>query len=470
MTGRHATTRTSLLTAALALLLLLPLAGQAQDIRSAARRAAEEREAAQAAAARAEQEILQDRDRLTAEVAALDQRENELEAEIAAIEASRVTAEALQEELERAWADRELDFREVSGNVRVSARDLASLLEASPLSGSWPERRDGIAPLLQEGYFPGVDDIASLADVFLDEMVRSGQVARREGSFVGRDGQDATGTIYHLGKFTTFFATEDEFGFLTHPPASDALYALSEPVGRSWRRMIEGYVSGDSPVAPVDMSLGAALRQVAHRQNLWEQILEGGPIVWPILAIALVAVAIVVFKTVFLRRVHANADRLMGEVNTLAEKGDWAGCDALVERDAGRDSPVVRVIRAGLGARGERRENLESVLQEAILGELPRLQRGLALLAVLGAVAPLLGLLGTVTGMIETFRVITLFGTSDPKLMSGGISEALVTTELGLAVAIPIMLLHTYLSRSVDHIIGEMEEKAVHLTNLLVKN
>ena len=106
-------------------------------------------------------------------------------------------------------------------------------------------------------------------------------------------------------------------------------------------------------------------------------------------------------------------------------------------------------------------------MQEAILHELPRLQRGLALLAVFGAVAPLLGLLGTVTGMIDTFRVITLFGTSDPKLMSGGISEALVTTEVGLAVAIPIMLLHTFLSRRVDHVIGDMEENDVHMTNII---
>jgi biopolymer transport protein ExbB len=127
------------------------------------------------------------------------------------------------------------------------------------------------------------------------------------------------------------------------------------------------------------------------------------------------------------------------------------------------------VLEAGLNARNEDRETLESVLQEAILRELPRVERGLSVLAIFGAVAPLLGLLGTVTGMIDTFRVITLFGTGDPKLMSGGISEALVTTELGLAVAIPIMLMHTFLSRRVDAIVGEMEEKAVGLTNIIQK-
>ncbi len=189
--------------------------------------------------------------------------------------------------------------------------------------------------------------------------------------------------------------------------------------------------------------------------------------VWPILLIAVVALVIVVVKALVLQRVHGNTDRLMGEVNERAAAGDWAACDQLVAREESRRNPVVTVLRAGLEARGDDRETLESSLQEAILRELPGITKGIAMLAVLGAVAPLLGLLGTVTGMIDTFRVITLFGTGDPRLMSGGISEALITTELGLAVAIPIMLLHTWLSRRVEHLIGDMEEKAVRLVNII---
>jgi len=211
------------------------------------------------------------------------------------------------------------------------------------------------------------------------------------------------------------------------------------------------------------------LRQVTHHTSLWEQIQAGGPIVWPIFIIAIAAVFIVLYKFIYLQRFHGDTDRFMGEVNVLAAKGDWKSCNEIVDRHKGRKWPVIRVIRAGLEARQESRETLESTLQESILREMPQVTRGIAVLAVLGAIAPLLGLLGTVTGMIETFRVITLFGTGDPKLMSGGISEALVTTELGLAVAIPIMLFHTLLSRRADHLIGEMEEKAVALTNIIEK-
>jgi biopolymer transport protein ExbB len=117
-----------------------------------------------------------------------------------------------------------------------------------------------------------------------------------------------------------------------------------------------------------------------------------------------------------------------------------------------------------------KREAMENALQEAILREIPPMERFLSTLGMLAAIAPLLGLLGTVTGMIDTFHVITQHGTGDPRMMSGGISEALVTTMLGLSVAIPIMLAHTLLNRTVDTRIGQMEEKAISLVNMVHKN
>jgi biopolymer transport protein ExbB len=216
-----------------------------------------------------------------------------------------------------------------------------------------------------------------------------------------------------------------------------------------------------------DFSRGAALKQLTHRSSLKDKIKKGGIIVWPILGIGLLALGIALERTLFLNRVHANTDRLMGRVNQLAGRGDWAGCDDILKPEKGK--PVYNVLRAGLSAVNEKRETLESVLQEAILKELPRLERFLPALNIMGAVAPLLGLLGTVTGMIGTFQSITLYGTGDPRMMSGGISEALITTMLGLAVAIPIMLVHTFLRRRLEHIVGDMEEKAVALSNIICR-
>ena len=233
------------------------------------------------------------------------------------------------------------------------------------------------------------------------------------------------------------------------------------------RRNLKKYIKGEDDAVYFDFSRGAALRQLTHRATLVDNIKKGGPIVWPILGIGLIALAIALERILFLNRVHANTDRLMGRVNELAGQGDWAGCDAALTHDKGK--PVNNVLRAGLGAINESRETLESILQEAILKELPRLERFLPALNIMGAVAPLLGLLGTVTGMIETFQAITLYGAGDPKMMSGGISEALVTTMLGLAVAIPIMLVHTFLRRRLEHIVCDMEEKAVALSNIICR-
>jgi biopolymer transport protein ExbB len=131
---------------------------------------------------------------------------------------------------------------------------------------------------------------------------------------------------------------------------------------------------------------------------------------------------------------------------------------------------VARVVQAGLRCCHMQREEMENALQEAILKEIPPMERFLSTLGMLAAIAPLLGLLGTVTGMIDTFHVITLHGTGDPRLMSGGISEALVTTMLGLSVAVPIMVAHTLFNRAVDRNIGQMEEKAVALVNIIHKS
>jgi biopolymer transport protein ExbB len=219
---------------------------------------------------------------------------------------------------------------------------------------------------------------------------------------------------------------------------------------------------------PVDISRGAALRQLTHELSLWQQIPKGGPIVWPILAILGLGIAIVIERVIFLLRRRFNADSVIDKIDALAGHQDWDACQKACVPYA--EKSVVRVVKAGLDCCHLAREEMENALQEAILKEIPSMERYLSTLGMLAAIAPLLGLLGTVTGMIDTFHVITQHGTGDPRMMSGGISVALVTTMLGLSVAIPIMFAHTLLSRAVDNIIGQMEEKAVALVNIVHKN
>mgnify|MGYP001823973837 FL=1 len=452
-----------------AFLLVTTISLHAQDVREAARKAQAEREAAEKRAAEVEQRILSDRAKLSEEVAKLEKLEAELDAEQKRLGRKIAADELRLEKLDEKWADRELDFKEISGNVRVVARDLETLLKQSPLTAIDTGRLAELSPLLRKGYFPGIDDISVMCGLFFDEIRRTGQVSLSETEFVGRDGEKTKGTILSLGPFTQVYQSGDETGFLVYSPESSTLFALSSLPSRGIQKQLRNYLDGKTESAPIDISMGAALRQVTHKISIMDQVKAGGPIVWPIAIIAIAAVLIILYKIVFLRSIHGSTGKIMDRVNDLAAKGDWEGCEQIVRKYEGRKMPVINVVHAGLEAREEDRETLESVLQESILRELPRVEKGLSLLAVFGAIAPLLGLLGTVTGMIDTFRVITLFGTGDPKLMSGGISEALVTTELGLAVAIPIMLAHTFLSRRVSVIVGEMEEKAVYLTNIIQK-
>ncbi|MBN2564714.1 MAG: MotA/TolQ/ExbB proton channel family protein [Candidatus Eisenbacteria bacterium] len=468
---RLSVTRSPILAILVTAVTLFAVAAPAQDVREAARRAEADRQEALDRAREAEQQILSDRtalaaavEELEAEDHALDARLNELELEVERLEARRV-------QLADRWARQELEYKEISGNVRLAARDLTALLEQSPTTALRPERLERVQSVLREGYFPDIDDISGMAAALLDEMELSGQVGLRDARFVGRDGAEQTGQLLTLGAFTAIYRTEDgrEIGFLRYSQSERKLFALSALPSSGMAGRLRRYMDGRSESVTIDISGGAALRQITQEVGLWEHLMLGGPIVYPILALGAIALIMVAYKLIFLNRVHGNTDRIMSEVSSLASKGDWDGCDAIVRKYKDKKMPVVEVVADGLSARDEDRATLESVMQEAILREMPRVERGLSMLAVFGAVAPLLGLLGTVTGMIETFRVITLYGTGDPRLMSSGISEALITTELGLTVAIPIMLLHTFLSRRADAIIAEMEEKAVHLSNIILK-
>lgn len=356
---------------------------------------------------------------------------------------------------------------ELAGAVRMGAGNLKALLSASMFTAWDPGRLDRLKPVLDTKRFPGIDDMKILSDLFLAEGRLTGSVEIKEGAFINDAGEAETGEILTLGGFTTAYRSKGETGFLNYSQESNKLYALSALPSWNVQRNLDRYMDGEGDSVYIDVSRGGALRQITHKQTFVDQVKKGGLLVWPILGLGLLALFIGIERTLFLARVHANTDTVMGRVNTLAAKGRWEECDNMVGNE--KKIPVYNVLRTGLGARSEDRETLESILQEAILKELPRLERFLPMLNIMGAVAPLLGLLGTVTGMISTFHVITLYGTGDPRMMSGGISTALVTTMLGLTVAIPIMLVYTFLCRQVEHVIGDMEEKAVALTNIIFR-
>ncbi len=441
----------------------------AQDVREAAKKAEADRMAAEVRAQEVEAKITSDRAALRAEVEKLEAQGKQLALDVQNLQKRKAAGQERHDALTEKWTSKEVEFREISGNVRIAAKDIEALLNTSQLTALYPERLETIAPVLEPGYFPGIDDISGMTDVLLDEMKRSGQVTLQQGPYVGRDGENHAGDLLTLGKFTALYRSPEEVGFLTFNADSKKLFALTNLPDRKMAKTIANYFEGKSEMAPLDIASGESLVGIGDHTSIVEEFKEGGDIMWPILLVGLVVVAFTTYKLIYLKRVHGDTDTIMGTVNDLAAKGDWAGVEGFMQKHQGHNWPVLNVLREGVRARREDRETLESVLQESILREMPRLERGVSIMAVLGAIAPLLGLLGTVTGMITTFQVITLYGTGDPKLMSSGISEALVATKWGLCVAVPTMLIHTLLARRVHGVVSDMEEKAVTLSNTIQK-
>ena len=430
--------------------------------------AAREKAEAERQAEQSREAILRDRTRLEQAISDLRDRKQTLEKTITDLEEERAVLAEEEAKVLEELAQTSQMINELVGVVRGNAKDVATLYSENLQAALEKEYPDFLSTLADDSNFPGMEAISRLADVLFDEIEKTGQVTRARGTIVDRNGLAVEAEVLVLGPFCAAYRKGDEVGFLRYSSAGRKLYAVSKLPPKRMQKQLLGYMDGESEAVVMDIGRGAALQQLSHSLSLWEQVEEGGPIVWPILAILIFGLLIIIERIFFLLRKRINSDGFMRRLTDSAMRDDWQECEDYCSRF--RSKPVARVISAGIQSRDQKREEMENVLQEAILREIPPMERFLSTLGMLAAIAPLLGLLGTVTGMIDTFHVITLHGTSDPRLMSGGISEALVTTMLGLGVAIPLMLAQTLLNRSVEKEIGTMEEKAVALVNLVYKS
>lgn len=428
-------------------------------------KAAAEKQAAEQAAAQSLARITHDRNALQKAIADLREENHQLSQAVQKREGRYGPLDEKEKQLSGQLAEMDSMVRELVGVTRTTAKDINVLIDQN-LQSALGEGKDGfLKDIAEQGRFPAMADIRAMFTVLLDEIATSGEVGIQRGTMVDRAGAPVEAQILTIGNFTAAYRTGSEVGFLNYSSSGRKLFALSRlPAGRM-QKQIAHYMDGQSDAVPIDISRGGALRQLTHELSLWEQIPKGGLIVWPILTILALGIAIVIERVIFLLRKRLDTDGFIRRINALAAGLKWDECRKICA-DHGT-KPVARVVAAGLECCRMGREEMENALQEAILKEVPAMERFLSTLGMLAAIAPLLGLLGTVTGMIDTFHVITLHGTGDPRMMSGGISEALVTTMLGLSVAIPIMLAHSLLNRAVDNHIGQMEEKAVSLVNIV---
>ncbi len=430
--------------------------------------AAAEKQAAQNERRERLTDISQDRTALNRELDSMQIQVKQLRQQVNGLTGTINDLQKQDQEVANRLAKTDALLRETVGVVRLNAKDLLTLLDDDPQSGLREAHTELLEGIVEQARFPAMDDIRMMTDLLFAQLQSSGEVELRKSEIIDRSGFKREARVLTLGPFPPLYQLDGEVGFLDYSAVDNSLTALSRQPGGRQQRQIKAYLLGESDMVPIDVSRGGALRQLAHRLSLWQQVERGGVLVWPIMAILVVGSLIIIERAVFLLRKRVNGDHLLADIERLAEREDWSACQQVCS--AAGQKPVARVLQAGLKSHSRSRAELEDLLQEAILREIPPMERFLAALGMLAAIAPLLGLLGTVTGMIDTFQVMTQFGTGDPRLMSGGISVALVTTMLGLMVAIPIMLAHTLLARAVENAIAQLEEKAVALVNIMQKS
>lgn len=264
-----------------------------------------------------------------------------------------------------------------------------------------------------------------------------------------------------VGPIAMFSSSDQKFNGLAESQVNSALPAVIN-IGDEFVAGITKLTSTGSGELPVDTSLGNALRLQLVEDTLVEHIKKGGPVMVPILGLAAAALIVALFKLVEIFNVKsAKAGTVQSVINHVNRGED----SKALEIASSVSGPFGDVLVAGVQHAHEEKELLEEVLYERLLAAQPKLERLLAFIALTAGAAPLLGLLGTVTGMIQTFKLITVFGTGDASKLASGISEALITTEFGLIVAIPSLLAHALLARLAKGKLSDLEQTSVAFVN-----
>jgi len=330
------------------------------------------------------------------------------------------------------------NFGELFGVVRQVSGDTVGLIRTSLVTAQDPGREDLAERLAQVRGVPSMEDLNALRALLTEEMVRGSKVARFDATVTKPDGTSAQETVVRIGVFNLISSN----GFLNYLPDTQTILELSrQPQPRFVRMAADLYNASPNTTvaAAVDPGRGSLLALLIQEPSLGERIDQGGLVGYVIIALGIVGLLIALLRWLYLGAVGT---RIRGQ---------------LKNEEPNENNPLGRILKVQHDNRDADTETLELKLDEAILREVPKLETWQGAIKVIAAVAPLLGLLGTVTGMIATFQAITLFGTGDPKLMAGGISQALVTTVLGLTVAIPLVLLHSVVASRSKSLIEVLE-------------
>lgn len=327
--------------------------------------------------------------------------------------------------------------------ARQVAGDLKADLNASLISAEFPDRSRQLAAIADAKALPTIDQLERLWFSLQQEMTESGKVVYYDQEVLSAAGEPRQAKVIRIGAFNALADGK----YLRYLPETGKLADLPRQPESEFTDLAEAISTAQTgPVAiGIDPTRGAILGMLIQTPDTLERLAQGGAIGYIIMALGVIGFLYGVVRLVVLTRIGQKMTRQMNSP------------------EISEDNPLGRVLAVAEHSAAQETDNLELLLDEAITREVPALERGIAMIKLLAAVAPLLGLLGTITGMILTFQSISLFGTGDPKLMAGGISQALVTTMQGLCVAIPLLFLHSLVVARSHILIQILDEQTAGL-------
>ncbi len=350
-------------------------------------------------------------------------------------------------ELETTLAERMGNLGELFGVVRQASGDVQAALDDSMVTAQMPGRSQFLSGLAQRRELPTVPELRQLWSAMVTEIAESGKVVKFTAMVERTSGEKQDLEIIRLGVFNAV-SSGQFLDWDTSKSRVNLIELARQPAARfsSMAADLQSAAPGEVVAFPVDFTRGQILRAVVQSKTPIERVKEDGGVVgYVIIGVGLFGLLLCLWKGF-----------------ALFTTGSKMSRQKTIET-ASKANPLGRVLAIYSDNPDADIETLELKLDEAILRETAPIETGLSFIKVLYVVAPLLGLLGTVVGMIATFQMITLFGTGDPRMMAGGISTALVTTVLGLVVAIPLTLLHSFLQGKAKALIQVLEEQAAGL-------
>ena len=331
---------------------------------------------------------------------------------------------------------------ELFGVVRIVAGDVQSVIYNSIISAQYPKRELFVAELAASKALPSIDKLEKLWFEMQREMTETGRNVRFQARIVEPDGEPRTTEVVRIGPY---IAMEGD-AFLNYLPSQYELTVYTRQPDSPYPGLADDYVeaSGGYDEMVVDPARGALLALVVQRPTLMERIHQGEFVGYIIIVVGVIGAILAVMQFLFLMREGGAVKRQLANTDRPTP-----------------DNALGRVLSAFKGDAAKIEENAEVVelrISEAVLREVPKLERYQSFLSLAVAAGPLLGLVGTVIGMIITFQSITESGSGDPKLMAKGIGQAMIATVLGLGIAVPLLFANAALrarSRAIVQILDE---------------